>query len=65
MVMNAEQFEMAARLADHATELDEAKGYFDPSLKMQALTVAREMHKFAEALAGDRVDEIYGRNDAV
>lgn len=62
--MNTEQFDMAVRLADHATELDEAKGCFEPHLKMQALTVAREMHKLAEALAGERIDEIYGRDDA-
>lgn len=62
--MNTQQFELAVRLADHATELDESKGGFEPPLKMQAITVAREMHKLAEALAGERVGEIYGREDA-
>lgn len=64
MSMNNEQFEMAVRLTDHATELDEAKGCLEPHLRISTITVAREMHKLAEVLAGDRVGEIYGRDEA-
>jgi len=62
--MKTEQFEMARRLADHATELDEAKGCFEPHLKHTAISVSREMHKLAEALAGERVGDIYAQDDA-
>jgi len=33
-------------------------------LQGQAMSVAREMHKLAEALAGDRIDEVYAPSDA-
>ena len=62
--MKTDQFEMAVRLANHATELDESKGCFEPLLKHAAISVSREMHKLAEALAGDRVGEIYAQDDA-
>lgn len=62
--MNTEQFEAAVQLANAACALDDAKGGFAPHLKFVAITVAREMHKFAEALAGDRVGEIYAQDDA-
>ena len=61
--MKTQQFEMAVRLADHATELDEAKGGFEPHLKHAAISVVREMHKLAEALAGERIGEIYAQDD--
>lgn len=61
--MDQQQFEQAQRLAEHAEELDCSKGSLEPHLQYQAISVAREMHKLAEAMAGDRLDEIYAPSD--
>lgn len=63
--MNQEQFAMAQQLASMAEELDYAKNSFDMAMKHASISCVRELHILAQALAGERVGEIYAPSDEV
>ena len=62
--MSQVDFDMAVKFARIATELDEEKDcLWLPNDTL--VTLVAELHNFAQALAGSRVEEIYDRSDEV
>lgn len=61
--ISQKQFDMAVKLTCLATELDEAKNNFDPYVRHLSIGGVRKLHTLAEALAGDRSNEIYAPDD--
>lgn len=61
--MNVDQFNMARDLSDMAADLDFQKNGFPPHHRAEAITCVREMHKLAQALAEERVGELYANSD--
>lgn len=57
------QFDMAVLLFGVAVELNDAKRIFSPCHRDHAAAIVLEMHKLAEALAGERAKELYGESE--
>jgi hypothetical protein len=56
---NAEQFELAVRIAETASELDCSKNDFPEEMRDIAKICVENLHVLAEKLAGNQVDQIY------
>lgn len=61
--MSQGQFAMAVKLANLATELDDAKNGFEPYVSHLSIGGVRRLHTLAQALAGNRANEIYAPDD--
>lgn len=58
-MISDQQFDIANELADAAFFLDCGKRHLPDPLRFEAESLVREMHKLAQAIAGDRVDKVY------
>lgn len=62
-VVDAENFDIACRLASFATQLDESKYLLDTEFYEMAVSCVEDMHTIAQIMAGARVGEIYDMSE--
>lgn len=60
-MISAQEFDIANELADAAFFLECSKRHLPDPLRFEAEILVREMHKLAQAIAGDWVDKVYAQ----